>query len=217
MAACLAALSLVAGGTLDAKGLDCALARQTVDPIEGDLRPAKPLLDALAVAHGLGLLDGWTFALLGGSGTRVVPAADAAAWSLGMRTYPLDTETGEPVTDRPGVLEIEDRFGQPWLVWHIDIADPCLGRVDLPVHSADAPVLRVDAAAYHRAIIEGFAPDVPRYPHERNEDLARHWDAARPILSSIFLSRQATTCVAGYETAEGPVTMTFSCQPMPGE
>jgi hypothetical protein len=209
----LGALAYIPAG---ASGLDCTLARQATGPVSGDARPARALLDQMARAHGLGILEGWTFSKLHGlSGEPPYPeevSSGSTGWDGQWRTHPLNPANGAPLVDTLGSFQVDIRFGQPWLIWQVDISDPCEGRTDLPLLSAESPVLQVDLDVYHMAVVEGVPLGVPRYPDDQNEDIARLWKQAEPILSSIAISRQGETCTARYETSEGAVVLKFFCE-----
>lgn len=209
-------LAALLSATLSARaeGLDCAKAREVERRGEGVLSTAQTLLREVSDIYGLGLLSEWTRGKLAVVKT---PSGTAdAGWEGDWITHPFDPETGAPNTRILGGLQLRKHFGQHWLVWQVDASEPCEGRSYVPVMLTADAVLRLDTDLLYQAIVERVPFGGAHHAPEDSQALAQIWEQALPILSSVTLTRDATTCSLTYQTPDAPVSVSFFCTPLSG-
>lgn len=203
-----------ATNTANAEGLDCTKARAVERRGEEPPSAAQALLREVSEIYGLGLLSEWTRNRLT---TVEVPSGKAdAGWKGDWITHPLDAETGLPVTDVLGGLQIKQHFGQPWLVWHVDASEPCEGRSYVPVSIKNSTILTLETEVLYQSIVERMSFGGPRYAPVDSQALAQMWDQARPVLASVTITRRGDTCTLAYQIPDGPVALSFFCTPQSG-
>lgn len=216
VAACCGA-ALLAAPVVQAKGVNCALARAN-ERASQNLGPTEQLMQELSDISGFGLLSNWTVETLGSLGEpAMLLRPDLTDWTGAWRTAPLDKETGKPQLDLIGGFTIEQGLDGPWLDWRIDASDPCEGRTYLPLLPTSTKVLRIDVARVRDAAIGGLAFDGPDYSDTDRATLSRLWHKAEPILQSVTLSRANDACQLSYEAPDGRVRLTFYCNAVLGE
>ncbi len=210
------ALLLAMGLQASAEGLDCAKAR-SVERLQEDthaLTQAQTLLRALSDIYGLGLLSGWTRDHLTEAEASEALRGVETGWEGMWITHPLDPETGEPNIDIFGALHIQEDFGQAWLVWQVDISEPCEGRTNVPVTINDAATITIASQPLYQAVVGGLSFGGPEYAPSSRQTLATIWEQALPVLSSVSLMRQGNLCTLDYSRPDGPVSLHFFCTPL---